>query len=208
MTNNKFLNGMTVNHTKKMQGMVSFSTSNLCNKFCDKMKDTKGSICQKCFADRQLKIQKSTANKMERNNWIKYDTLIKENTPFINNAYFRFESFGELETMQQLKNYMNIAKYNKHCNFTLFTKRADLLNRFEGKKPANFLIMLSSPLINKQVIPNEKIESLINGIFTVYDKKTIEEKDIKINCGSLKCIECLACYKKGKKTKIINEMLK
>ena len=205
---NEILKGMTVNHTQKMQGMVSFSTSNLCNEFCEKMKNVEGSICKKCFADKQLKIQPNTGQKMFRNDWVKTEEISKKDVPFFNSAFFRFEAFGELETMTQLENYMMLAKYNKHCNFTLFTKRLDLLNKFEGKKPKNFLIMLSSPLINKPTEVNEKVDKLINGIFTVYTKETVVKENVKINCGSKKCIECLACYKKGAKTKQISELLK
>lgn len=203
-----FIKGMTVKHTKKMESMVSFSTSNLVNTFCEKMKAIEGSICKRCFANNQLKMQPATAKKLAGNDWIKYDIIKKKDVPFINSAYFRFEAFGELNTMQQLLNYMEIAKYNKHCNFTLFTKRADLLRSFEGKKPTNFLIMLSSPMIDKQVEVDDKLDKLINGVFTVYSKKGVEDKGVKINCGSKKCIECLLCYKKSRKIRVINELLK
>jgi len=202
-----FIKGMTVKHTAKMESMVSFSTSNLVNTFCEKMKTIEGSICKRCFANNQLKMQPSTAKKLAANDWVKYDVIKKKDAPFINAAYFRFEAFGELSTMQQLENYMTIAKNNKHCNFTLFTKRADLLRAFSGKKPTNFLIMLSSPMINKQA-EADGISDLIHGVFTVYDKKCVKDKEIKINCGSKKCIDCLLCYKKSKKLRVINELLK
>lgn len=49
---------------------------------------------------------------------------------------------------------------------------------------------------------NDRWDSGIIG-FAFIDKETFE-----INCGGRKCIECLACYKKGGRVKVINEEIK
>lgn len=202
---NRILKAITWKHSGKMLGIHSLSTSNLDNKFCEKMKAVDGSICQKCFADKQLRCRPTNRNKFRDNDFLKYTKLKKGDIPFINSAYFRFESFGELETMIQLENYIQIAKNNKHANFALFTKRADLLKKLKSK-PSNMQIVLSSPLINKPV--NADNIKVVNKIFTVWDKEQAIKEGIDIQCGKRKCIECLICYKKAKGKKYINELLK
>jgi hypothetical protein len=44
-------------------------------------------------------------------------------------------------------------------------------------------------------------------VFTVYDKKHIEENQISINCGARNCFSCGLCYEKNG-ISIINEELK
>ncbi|MGL6100397.1 MAG: GP88 family protein [Fusobacteriaceae bacterium] len=200
------LEGLTTNHTAKMEGMVSFSTDTTTNKFCESMSKCTGSICEKCFARTMHKRLPSFSVKISRNEWVKNVVLNKCDIPFLNVAYFRLEAFGELENMIQLENYIKMAKFNSHANFALWTKRVDLLEKLEIKKPKNLNIIVSSPMINKQVALSETVEKMVDGIFTVYDK--VQSETVKINCGENKCIECLKCYKKSAKMKIINEVLK
>ena len=37
----------------------------------------------------------------------------------------------------------------------------------------------------------------IDHVFTVYDKNTIKENNIDINCGGKDCLGCQQCYHKG-----------
>lgn len=202
--------GLTLQHTGKMESIISFSTSTNTNPFCEKMRSIEGCICQKCYAYRMSRAyHKGWKEKYIHNDWIKTTSVFKEDVPFINAAYFRFEAFGELETFNQLLNYIIIAEKNKHCNFALWTKRIDLINELDPAiKPKNLNIIISSPIMNKQLQLTDSIKSKVDGIFTVYDKKTAESEGIPINCGHKKCAECLACYKKSKTFKVINELVK
>lgn len=202
--------GLTVKHTGKMEGIISFSTSTNTNPFCNKMRSIEGCICQKCYAYRMSRAYRDDwKEKYIRNEWIKTEVLEKKDVPFINAAYFRFEAFGELETFTQLLNYLTIAKYNPHCNFALWTKRVDFIDCLDlAHKPKNINIIISSPIMNKQLQLTDKIKSKVDGVFTVYDKKTVESEGVPVNCGSKKCVECLACYKKSRTFKVINELVK
>lgn len=179
----KIMQGLTIKHNGKMEGMLSFSTSTTHNEFCQKIRQIKGTICEKCFANRMCKMYGDKfIEKYYRNEWIKTTEIKKEDVPFLNVAYFRFEAFGELETLQQLKNYCTIAKYNKHCNFAVWTKRLDIIKQFNLKdKPKNLNIIISSYKINKPMALTEDIKEKVDGLFTVYDKNTTEK--ITINCG-------------------------
>lgn len=202
--------GLTIKHSGKMEGMVSFSTNTANNPFCNKMRSIEGCICSKCYAYKMTRrFSKRFSDKLDANEWIKTEVLEKKDVPFINAAYFRFEAFGELETFTQLLNYLTIAKYNPHCNFALWTKRVDFIYCLDlDHKPKNVNIIVSSPTMNKQLQLTDKIKSKVDGVFTVYDKSTVDSEGVPINCGSRKCVECLACYKKSKTFKVINELVK
>ena len=45
----KFKEIFTTEHTGKMEGMVSFSTTSARNSFCQKQQKTPGSVCQSCY---------------------------------------------------------------------------------------------------------------------------------------------------------------
>lgn len=44
----------TVNHSGKMKGMQSLSTSSLCNKYCHAYSKDKRKVCFKCYAQTQI----------------------------------------------------------------------------------------------------------------------------------------------------------
>lgn len=211
MENSKKYNGLhfTVNHTGKMQGMASLSTSVCKNERCAKNAQVKGSICEKCFAARMAKTYGETFQKpyIENTRILTSEILPMEKLPLINRLYFRFEAFGDLNNEIQVINYFNICKKNPGVNFALWTKNPDFIEKAIAaghKKPKNLNIILSSLFVN---VERENNYDFVDKVFTVYDKETIKEKDIAINCGAKSCLNCLKCYKKNKVT-VINEMLK
>lgn len=205
---------ITTNHTGKMKGMISISTSALVNEGCKKRKDINGSICSKCYACTQL-----THYKTQNDCYIKNGIILSgavypvEDMPFINGAFIRFEAFGDLINENHFANFVNIAKKNPHATFTLFTKapyvvESALKNGIE--KPDNMIIVVSDLMINGgKLSPVELLAKypFADKIFIVYDKKEIKEKEIDINCGARSCIGCLNCYKKND-INIMREMLK
>lgn len=198
----------TVNHTAKMAGMASLSTSVCDNARCAKNAQVKGSICEKCFAAKQMKVFTSMEKPLHENTKILTGSILPvEILPIINRLYFRFEAFGDLNNSIQVINYFNICKKNPGVNFALWTKNPDFIADAIAQgheKPENLNIILSSLFINKERKHNY---SFIDKVFTVYDEKTIENENININCGARSCINCLKCYTKNNET-IINEKLK
>ena len=204
--------GICLNHTGKMRGIFSLSTSVLLNKQCAKNANIAGSICSHCYARSLLAMRKNNQPKLARNTeLLTREILPVEVLPTINNLYFRFEAFGDLNNAIQVVNYFNICNKNKRANFALWTKNARFIDqaikKYGVKKPKNLNIVYSSMFIN--AVADHIIEKypFIDKIFTVYDSKYIKENSIDINCGARSCASCLKCYKKNN-IKYISEKLK
>lgn len=205
----------TIKHTGKMQGMQSLSTSCLENRYCRARHENENLICSHCYANTQMQMYPSLKNCLKKNTEILTSRILNDSEiPFINAAYFRFESFGDLNNEIQLINYFNVCKKNKHVHFALWTKNYFILNeaitKHGIKKPRNLQIVFSDPYINGHPagVYLGKIDmNIIDKVFTVYTKEYIEENNIDINCGEKCCLECRQCYVKNKIT-YINEKLK
>ncbi|MDY4855943.1 MAG: hypothetical protein SO155_07995, partial [Candidatus Ventricola sp.] len=118
----------TLNHTGKMEGMQSLSTSCLCNPACAaRMKDP-SSICSHCFAAAMHKRYGALADCMENNSRILSGRLFEvSELPMINAAFFRFEPFGDLINVTHARNYLRICKRNPWTRFALWTKNPAFL---------------------------------------------------------------------------------
>jgi ribosomal protein L40E len=190
-----------------MKGMVSLSTSCKTNPYCEKHSKVDGSVCQKCYAQRQMKMYKNMSECFERNAEILTNQILKEeDLPVINVLYFRFEAFGDIMNETQVINYFNICKKNPEVHFALWTKNPHLIVNVAYQKPDNLVILASSLYINKPLDLKDKFP-FIDKIFTVYDKETIEKEGIDINCGARNCLQCHKCYQHNE-IKYINERLK
>jgi len=210
MANSKKINGLhfTTKHNGKMEGMASISTSVTTNERCAKNAAIKGSICEKCFAAKQMKVFPSMEKPMIQNQIILTSGIIPlDQLPVINVLYFRFEAFGDLNNDIQVINYFNICKKNPGVKFALWTKNPDYIAKAikDGhSKPENLNIILSSLFINKE---RKTKYDFVDKIFTVYDKEYIASENVEINCGARNCFTCGLCYNKNG-VRIINEQLK
>lgn len=210
LANSKKISGLhfTTKHTGKMAGMASISTSVTTNDRCAKNAQIKGSICELCYAAKQMKFYPSMEKPMVENQRILTSEILPaEKLPRINNIYFRFESFGDLNNATQVKNYFNICYKNPRVKFALWTKNPDYIAaaiRDGYEKPENLNIVLSSLFINQQ---RKTRYAFIDKVFTVYDPDHIEQNGIEINCGAKNCFSCGLCYEKNG-VSVINEKLK
>lgn len=210
LNNSRKISGLhfTTQHSGKMAGMVSISTSVTTNERCKKNASIKGSICEKCFAAKQTKVFPSMEKPMVENQRILTSEILPmEKLPTINNLYFRFEAFGDLNNATQVKNYFNMCHKNPRVKFALWTKNPDYIAEAIADgyaKPENLNIVLSSLFLNKQR-PNTF--PFVDKVFTVYDPEYIAAENIKINCGARNCFDCGLCYEKNG-VAVINEKLK
>ena len=111
--------------------------------------------------------------------------------PVINSAFFRFNAHGELINEINLINYVNIAIKNPHCNFSLWTKRYDIIAKYfkNNKKPKNFILIYSTPRINHIL---DKIPPYFDKTFSTVPESEHQDRQ---NCTGQKCKDCLLCYK-------------
>ena len=201
----------TLNHSGKMSGMASLSTSVTCNKNCAKHASVPNSICSHCYANRMMKRYKTLENVLAKNTSVLTSEIIPVNEwPLLNMNVFRFESFGDINNATQVINYFNLCERNPETRFALWTKNAWIVKRAIAsghKKPSNLIIIASSILVNKPITKAVLDNSpFIDKVFTVYDKETA--KTININCGARNCYECQRCYRKTDTIEYVNEILK
>lgn len=210
---------MTTDHTGKMAGINSISTSVIQNKYCQTQQKIKNSICSHCYAQAMAEMYSSLEKRLAQNTAVLTSEILPiEDLPNTDGmSIFRFESFGDLNNMNQLQNYINIVNKNSNTRFTLWTKRYGLVYKYfsENEVPDNFTLIISSMNINKPISLErmKKLGKFKKGqlkTFTVYDFKFIKENHLTsefINCGSRDCFGCQICYLKNE-IEEVKEILK
>lgn len=207
------------NHTGKMEGIKSISTSVLLNEHCQKNRKILGSICSHCYANTLATMYSGLGERLKRNtetltskviDWDELPDLSEE-------QIFRLEAFGDLNNEIQMENYYNIVKKNPFVRFTLYTKQVGIIQKFFSREDIDMLpnltLVFSSLFLNKKTsleylnLPTPFFEGQYK-TFTVYTKKfLIEHPEVKINCGARACNKCRLCYLKNN-TIEVSEILK
>lgn len=204
----------TTNHSGKMEGMLSLSTCCANNETCKRRAAVKGSICSHCYAMRQMKVYKNMIGCLTKNFDVLSSSVIPvDRMPILNCLVFRFESFGDLGNVNQVKNYFNLCYKNPNVRFALWTKNLWFVKQAieDGyEKPSNLTIVFSAMFVN-QIIKLDRIKAafpFVDKVFQVFDNEYIENNDIVINCGANNCFTCQKCYHKDNGIDVINEKLK
>lgn len=197
----------TINHTAKMETVISVSTSPLCD-LCEKRSRNKNSICSNCYSRKMMKRFKNLREMLKRNDEVLKNELLDTVPDLSKYKIVRFEAFGDIETAVQVANYFRIAENNETTNFALWTKNPwiveQAINEYDLVKPDNLKIIGSSWMLNKPMVDYYKLFDFIDNVFTVYN-----DTDININCGGLSCKECgYKCYTGTHTNFEINEFIK
>ena len=209
------LYSVTTHSDKKMYNIPSISTSCKVNPYCIARCKNSDSICSHCYAMRHLNQYNSCDKKMYYNTLFYTQVeLSKDDIPLFNSLIFRFEAFGDISTVTQVKNYITICKVNKGVKFSLWTKNPGIIRQAiesGATLPKNLTIIYSNEYVNNPFTKSDfdQLTSkypFIKKVFSVFSKQYANENIIPINCGSRKCNECRICY--TSKTKIINELIK
>ena len=190
-------------HDAKMHGVISLSTYIGMNTFCQaRCKNCENAICKYCYAASLTAQRAGLKNKLRRIHAILTNVaLTAMDIPKLDSnlySYFRFESFGDINNVLQVKNYNLIAAVNSDINFTWWTKNPGIIQNAINNGMTlskNIVIGLSSLYLNIPEIDKAQRYSFIRFLFTVYDDKFIEENNVQINCGAKHCISCGICYK-------------
>lgn len=205
------------NMTGKMEGIPSISTSCLENPRCIARMKNGEAVCAHCFAEATLNRFKGAGlNAASNYRLLNSEVLPLEMLPrFRNVAIVRIESFGDVASVTQVINYINIVKVNPRVMFAAWTKNADLWNAAikEVGKPRNLSLVYSSFKLNKPAEAREYFTSdganNFDHIFTVFDKETAAGYGKGfITCGARDCATCRRCYQKRAKDFSVREQLK
>lgn len=201
----------------KMEGIPSISTSCLVNPICIKRMQDGESVCYHCFAAATLERYTAAGSHAENNfHLLNSEVLPLEMLPrFKNVAIVRIESFGDVASVTQAINYLNICRVNPFITFAAWTKNAAIWNAAISKvgKPENLSLVYSSFKLNTPAAAREYFtgsgENNFDHVFTVYDKATCEfYGDGFVNCGARDCSTCRRCYRKESAEFNVREMLK
>ena len=203
----------TKQRKSKLNGLNSINTSVLSNQFCSKMRTDKNSICSSCYAAKQEKQYKNVKLRYLDHLQILDESILTNREVLslkFDSKYIRFHSFGELASLNHLLNLYKICYLNRRKNFTLWTKRIDIISQLNFK-PSNLRLIYSNPIIDKKVpVPFLKHLKSLNftGVFNVWNKKTALNQGTNINCHK-NCNDCLLCYKDYNKGIMqVNEIIK
>lgn len=186
-------------HSGKLEGIKSIGTTCQGNPHCQERMKNENSICSHCYAETYMKMRKSLKKHLENNAKILATRLLEgREIPVTNDLIFRFESFGDLYNDIHLENYIAICNRNPYTKFALWTKNIWILdsvfNKKRIEKPSNLSIVVSSPMTNVEIELDKEKYWFVDHVFTVYDKKFIEENNINVNCGAKSCLGCQLCY--------------
>lgn len=189
--------------TGKMEDIPAINTNTLTNEFCKKMRK-KDTICKNCYSFSMLETFRSNCvDSWESNGRILSDSKLPNCVlPRMNAAFVRFSAHGELINNFHLINLFAICKKNPYTRFALWTKRKDIVRQVisDGYEiPNNLVMVYSNHRVNDiQISPPKNFDIIFNVVENIDDER--------INCGTKKCIDCLACYTKSET--VIVEALK
>lgn len=210
-------------HSGKMTGLPSISTSCLCNKLCQARIKNGEAVCSHCYSQRMMGFRKYVATAMERNTKALTERLFPKKDAKNMRLYFtskmeqqnpkklaRIESFGDVANVTQARNYIRIIKANPKFNFGIWSKNPGIwATAFEKEgKPKNCTFVLSSLRVNVPDQPGPRISPYVDHVFTVYSKDYRDANGIETNCAGVSCAQCGRCYRKNKNDFYVNELLR
>ena len=200
---------LTVHHVNtktrksKLHGINSLSTSCLDNTFCLSRIKCNTSVCSHCYSATQQKQQLALQDRNTINGIILRNVVIPKSAwkkyfpVFDLSKYFRIESFGDVQNLNQCENYINFMNAFPKTHFAVWTKNYGIWEIAMDKngQPKNMSYVISSNEVNK---PATEIKSkYAHHIFTVYDKAYAKANNIKITCGGRACMADCIQKKKG-----------
>ena len=203
----------TTDHSGKMSGMVSVSSSPIVNNRCAARAKNPRTICAHCFARRMIEFYSSMGAALAYNSYLLSTVDIPADLmPVINALYFRIEAFGDTMNARHAENYLRLIECNPLVSFAWWTKNPDFTAAalvVHGNRPDNVNFIVSSPFLNKAATVARF--PWVDEVFTVYDDDTARAHCIDINCGARHCLTCLRCYRHrthGGAVDMVNESLK
>lgn len=186
--------------TGKMHDIHGFSTANLENPFCQRCRENSSLVCAKCYARSTLLYRKAMREHYVDNGNMLSRPMADSEFPRTWEDVIRLETHGELLNLQHLQNYVRLCELNPQTQFTLWTKRVNLIREAALRgisQPSNLHIKISSPFLNRESHV-DKTWYQAHGwnltLFTVYDLAHATQEHKEITCGGRECRTCMKCY--------------
>ena len=190
----------------KMEGINSINVSPF-NKFCNRMSKIIGSTCYKCYARALAVMYKRLLAYCIGNQKVLNRVLEDKELPrFFNDKIMRFNSYGAIVTVNQMRNYLTICYNNPEVTFGLWFKNHPIVWKVlkEMDKPDNLILNYSTFMVDPEDITVPKrVAPYVDRVFNVYKDKT---EGIDFNCHG-QCKDCLICYSRND-VKVVNERQK
>jgi|TARA_R110000744_G_scaffold77925_2_gene153763 hypothetical protein len=174
-----------------------------------KLAKVKGSICEKCYGKKGNYLYPSYQELgIERKKFADDIEKFIERMVFLieceSNNYFRWFDNGDLQSYEQLKAILVIAKKLPSVTFWLTTKEYELIKRLIKDNieiPKNLIIRVSHPMIDKQFNENSFFIKQGLNVSSAYKKEkfeSIKNNQYSFSCPSTKqgnkCLTCRACW--------------
>ncbi len=182
---NKLSNVHITTGSGKLQGFPSVNVSSLDNEFCKIVSQKNDTICKSCYSNRLSKLRKNLEIRLLGNSALLSGRVLEDSElPVFNNRYVRFNSYGELINETHMQNLINIAKKNPYTTFGLWSKRANIVMKFD--KVPNIKYIFSVSKIDA--------EFTNQGILKYFDKVFIVTTSSEGNNCTTNCMSCMLCY--------------
>lgn len=190
----------------KLSGFAAVTSSALQNDYCaaQTVRGDPTSICTYCYACRSLKgFRRGAAEVFARNGVLLRTPLANADLPRITGVKaLRFNSHGELGSVEELDNFERIALHNRHLRSALWTKRLDLVQAWEeahsGEGPSggpvhlSMKLIVSSPTIGVPAFERGAVPENVHHVYTVYRTEGDLPDDAYVCRGH--CADCMVCY--------------
>ena len=180
----------------KLEGFRAINFSPLESSFCQSMSKIDGSICQSCYSVKMCKSYRKKAEPV----WAKNAQLLRQELEdnelprFKEGEYVRFLGHGDMDDIQQMRNFCRIAELNENTYFSMWTKNTALVYeaQIHGWIPKNLKVIQSSIFVG---IDAELEDHFFSAVFTVFNSKG-EIPEGHHLCHGQKCRDCMFCYSK------------
>lgn len=187
----------------KMDGIQSISTSVLKNPICQARRKCPDSICAKCYANTLCKMRKNMEVHLAENfDKLSSRLLTRQEAALVpvSTLIARIESFGDVATVTQARNYIRIIRAHQCSRWGIWSKNWGIWHAafLQDGKPRNCTFVLSSTELNHRADVPERMREYVDHVFTVWDRKTYDAmfKGGKTECAGIQCMKCQKCYKK------------
>jgi hypothetical protein len=165
-----------------------------------KLRKVKNSVCSKCYALKGFyaysgprKALKKRYDNLYKDGWVQAMTNLIKNLS--SNEYFRWFDSGDVDSLIQLENIVQIAKNLPNIKFWLPTKEYSFVNQYlaiHGKFPDNLNVRLSGFMIDG--IP---LNALAKRLGLTTSQVSGTNPTCPASSQNNKCLSCRACWDKN-----------